>query len=75
MAADGAYDLLHTLRTVRLMPSLMSDIQAQNASSFIAGFSQPAASAPWPDFILEVNQLKLGIDSVSAVDGLLVIGP
>ena len=37
--ADGAHDLLHTLRTVRRMPNLLSDFQAQRAANFIAGFS------------------------------------
>jgi hypothetical protein len=74
VAADGAFDLLQTLHTVRRMSNLMSDFQAQNAANFIAGFSQLAASAPWPDFTLQVNPLKLGIDSASALDGLLVIG-
>ena len=73
--ADGAHDLLHTLRTVRRMPALLSGTQAQHAAHFIANFSQLAASAPWPNFTLEVNPLKLGTDEVAAVDGLLLIEP
>jgi hypothetical protein len=34
-----------------------------------------AATAPWPGFTLEVNPLKIGEDSVAAVDGLLIIEP
>jgi len=73
IAADGAHDLLHMLRTVRRMPILLSNVQARHAADFIAAFSQLAANAPWPKFTLEVNPLKLGIGSVAAVDGLLVI--
>ena len=55
------------------MPTLLSDQQALQAASFIAGFSALAASAPWPTFTLEVNPLKVGANGVAAVDGLLIV--
>jgi acyl-CoA synthetase (NDP forming) len=71
--ADGAADLLTYLRTLRRLPSLLSAIQAKQVAAFIAGFSALAATAPWDQFTLEVNPLKVG-DGVAAVDGLLIIG-
>ena len=70
---DGAYDLLQRLRTLRRLPSLLTDAQAGLAAEFIAGFSALAATVPWPGFTLEVNPLKLGRDTVAAVDGLLIV--
>ncbi len=72
--ADGAYDLLGTLRTMRRLPELVSDAQRRQAAGFIARFSSLAASAPWPGFTFEVNPLKIGREAVAAVDGLLLIG-
>ncbi len=71
--ADGAHDLLLRLRTLRRMPTLLSDQQARQVASFVAGFSALAASAPWPTFTLEVNPLKVGANGVAAVDGLLIV--
>lgn len=42
-------------------------------ASFLAGFSRLAASAPWSRFVLEVNPIKWQAESVTAVDGLLII--
>jgi acyl-CoA synthetase (NDP forming) len=72
--ADGAYDLLHRLRTVRRLPELLSDAQLRAAAGFIAGFSALVATAPWREFTFEVNPLKLGAGEAAAVDGLLIIG-
>jgi len=72
--ADGAFDLVTRLRTVRRLPTLLSDLQVRLAADFVARFSALAASAPWPNFTLEVNPLKLGPQDVAAVDGLLIIG-
>ncbi len=72
--ADGAFDLVRRLRTVRRLPTLLSDLQVRLAADFIARFSALAASAPWPSFTLEVNPLKLGTQDAAAVDGLLIIG-
>jgi acetyltransferase len=71
--ADGAYDLIGCLRTVRRLPEFISREQREHAARFLAGFSALAAGAPWPRFTLEVNPLKLGPDGVAAVDGLLII--
>jgi acetate---CoA ligase (ADP-forming) len=71
--ADGAHDLLLRLRTLRRIPKSLSDQQARQVASFVAGFSALAASAPWPTFTLEVNPLKVGANGVAAVDGLLIV--
>ena len=41
---------------------------------FLASLSALVATAPWEQVTFEVNPLKLGADSVAAVDGLLIIG-
>ena len=43
------------------------------ASRFVARFSELAATAPWEQFVLEVNPVKWQPDSAIAVDGLLII--
>jgi acetyltransferase len=73
--AAGAEDLLRRLRTLRRIPALLNSNQTRLAADFIAGFSALVATAPWPGFTLEVNPLKIGEDSVAAVDGLLIIEP
>jgi hypothetical protein len=72
--ADRAFDLVTRLRTVRRLPTLLSDLQVRLAADFVARFSALAASAPWKSFTLEVNPLKLGAQNAAAVDGLLIIG-
>jgi acetyltransferase len=71
--ADGAYDLIGRLRTLRRLPHLLSDAQRLQTADFLAHFSALAASAPWPGFTFEVNPIKLGADGPVAVDGLLLI--
>jgi len=71
--AEGAFDLLGQLRTLRRLPELLPDARRQAAAAFVAGFSALAATAPWPRFTFEVNPLKLGSEAVAAVDGLLLI--
>jgi acetyltransferase len=71
---DGAADLLGYLRTVRRNPGFLSPAQTKLAAEFIAAFSAVVASAPWPEFTLEINPLKLGESDAAAVDGLLVVG-
>lgn len=70
----GANDLLGHLRTLRRLPGVLSAAQRGQAAQFMARFSQLAASAPWPSFTLEINPVKLAVDSLAAVDGLLLIG-
>ena len=69
----GATDLLKQLRTIRRLPDFMSDRQRELAADFVARFSSLAATVPWQQFTFEVNPLKLGVDAVAAVDGLLLI--
>jgi acyl-CoA synthetase (NDP forming) len=70
---DGAEDLLHRLRTLVRLPTLLTGAQIRLAAEFIARFSALAATAPWPGFTLEVNPLKIGDTAVAAVDGLLIV--
>ena len=72
--AAGAADLLGYLKTVKRHPDFLSAEQKQMAAAFIASFSALAASAPWPEFTLEINPLKLGKETAVAVDGLLIVG-
>jgi acetyltransferase len=71
--ADGAFDLIGELRTLRRMPAYLTVTQRELAAEFIAHFSALASTAPFERFTLEVNPLKLGAEAVAAVDGLLVI--
>lgn len=71
--AEGAFDLLARLKTLRRLPDLLSQRQRVLAAGFIARFSALAATAPWQRFTFEVNPLKLGKDDLAAVDGLLLI--
>jgi hypothetical protein len=71
--AGGAFDLIGQLRTLRRMPSYLTDVQRSLAAGFLARFSALVATAPWARFTLEVNPLKIGRDAVAAVDGLLII--
>jgi hypothetical protein len=72
--AAGAADLLGYLNVVRRHPDFLGDEQKRLAADFIATFSALAASAPWPEFTLEINPLKLAKGKAAAVDGLLIIG-
>lgn len=70
----GAADLIECLRTTRRHPDFLTRTQKSLASTFLADFSALVASAPWPEFTLEINPLKLDSGSAAAVDGLLVVG-
>ena len=71
--ADGADDLIGSLRTTRRLPDLFNPTQRTLAADFIARFSALVASAPWAHFTFEINPVKLATDSLAAVDGLLLI--
>ena len=71
--ADGAQDLIGRLRTTRRLPDFFSPTQCALAADFIARFSALVASAPWARFTFEINPVKLAVDSLAAVDGLLLI--
>ena len=73
ITADGAFDLLSRLRTIRRLPELICAQQKHQAADFIARFSALVASAPWQRFTFEINPLKLGANDLAAVDGLLII--
>jgi acetyltransferase len=63
-----ALDLLGSLRIAR-----QALWNAGPAAQFLARFSRLAASAPWRRFVLEVNPIRCGPETVVAVDGLLVV--
>jgi acetate---CoA ligase (ADP-forming) len=71
--AQGAGDLLGRLRTLRRLPELIAAERLREAAAFIAAFSALVAGAPWDDFTLEINPLKLGANGAIAVDGLLLL--
>jgi acetate---CoA ligase (ADP-forming) len=71
--ADGAFDLIGQLRTVRRLPEFIGEAQRRKAAEFVARFSALAASAPFAGFTFEVNPLKIGEQDVAAVDALLII--
>jgi acetyltransferase len=71
--AAGALDLVCQLRTLRRLPEVLTPFQRDMAAGFIARFSMLAASAPWKNFTLEVNPVKLSDNDLAAVDGLLLI--
>ncbi len=72
--ADGAYDLADRLRTLRRLPTLLSQQQRRQVAAFVADFSALVATAPWPSFTFEINPLKVGPEGIAAVDGLLIVG-
>lgn len=59
---------LRILRKAARTPSVL-----QPVVNFVTAFSRLAAAAPWRRFVLEVNPIKWTGDTVTAVDGLLVI--
>jgi acetate---CoA ligase (ADP-forming) len=69
----GASDLIGRLRTLRRLPTYLTEAQQRLAADFMARFSALTATAPWPAFTFEVNPLKLGADGAAAVDGLLIV--
>jgi acetyltransferase len=73
MDESAAADLLRRLRTVKRFPNYLSEAQLAMSGSFLSSFSRLVASAPWPEFTLEVNPLKLSETAAAAVDGLLLI--
>ena len=65
--------MIRCLRTIQRLPNLLSESQIKNSAEFLSLFSSWVASAPWIQFNLEINPIKLGPTSVAAVDGLLII--
>jgi len=61
------------LRTLRRLPKLIPPDRLAQAADFIARFSALVAGAPWENFTLEINPLKLAAEGAMAVDGLLVL--
>ena len=70
--ANGAYDLVGQLRTVRKHPDFLTETQRRSAADFIGRFSALVASAPWRRFTLEVNPLKLDTIEPTAEGGLRI---
>jgi acetyltransferase len=65
--------VLARLRIAQRADRVDPQARPQPVASFLAAFSQLAASAPWRRFVLEVNPIKWQADQVTAVDGLLII--
>ena len=68
-----ALDLLGRLRIVRRFQRQHAGLDPKIAAGFITHFSRLAATAPWKQFVLEVNPIKWSHDGAVAVDGLLII--
>jgi acetate---CoA ligase (ADP-forming) len=71
--AEGAFDLIGQLRTVRRLPEFIGETPRRRAAEFVARFSALVAAAPFDSFTFEVNPLKVGEREVAAVDALLII--
>lgn len=65
--------VLGRLRIAQRADRVDPQASPQPVASFLAAFSRLAASAPWSRFVLEVNPIKWQADTVTAVDGLLII--
>lgn len=61
------------LRALRRFPELLSERQIELLAAFVSRFSRWIESVPWDRFTLEINPVKVGADSLAAVDGLIVI--
>ena len=75
-APFGVNTAVELLRKTRVVANALASnpaLDLQLLAQFIASFSQLAASAPWKNFVLEVNPVIWRPDAVVAVDGLLVI--
>jgi acetyltransferase len=64
---------LRRLRLVKYLEKKGALPDLGSLASFLAHFSQLAASAPWKRFVIELNPVKWHDSRVVAVDGLLVI--
>jgi len=70
---ETAERMLRSLRTVEHLERKRGEVDLASLASFVARFSQLAASAPWAQFVLEVNPVKWSPEGVAAVDGLLIV--
>ena len=68
-----ALDLLGRLRIARYAQQQSRGLDPRNPVGFITRFSRLAATAPWRQFVLEVNPVKWIPDGAVAVDALLII--
>ena len=65
---------LHMLERLRIVRRARTpDADPRPAAAFVARFSRLAVTAPWRRFVLEVNPIKVTLEGVAAVDGLLVV--
>ena len=69
-----AQQALRALERVRILrKAVRSPASLRPVIDFVTAFSRLAAAAPWRRFVLEVNPIKWRGNTVTAVDGLLVI--
>jgi acyl-CoA synthetase (NDP forming) len=69
-----AAHMLERLRARRHATDAEGLLATDSAARFIARFAALAHTAPWPQFVFEVNPVLWRRDDAVAVDGLLVIG-
>jgi acyl-CoA synthetase (NDP forming) len=69
-----AHQAARALRRLRILRrASRSPLALQPVVDFVTAFSRLAAAAPWRRFVLEVNPIIWSANSVTAVDGLLLI--
>jgi len=69
----GALQLLEQLRIVGAAKKLDPQAKLEDLARFVAGFSEVAHSAPWENFVIEINPVKWSGSGVTAIDGLILI--
>ncbi|HET7098241.1 MAG TPA: acetate--CoA ligase family protein [Casimicrobiaceae bacterium] len=69
-----AASMLERLRSRTHVADARGALPAHPAATFIARFSELAATAPWERLVFEVNPVLWTRDSAIAVDGLLIVG-
>ncbi len=69
----GASALVGRLRLLRSAAKMKRPPDRALLARYVAHVSQVAASAPWRQFVLEINPVKWTAEYVTAVDGLLIV--
>jgi acetyltransferase len=70
---EGARHMLEDLRIVAAAGKLDPQAKLDDLASFVADFSEIAHSAPWENFVIEINPVKWSGAGVTAIDGLILI--
>ena len=68
-----AANMVERLRVHQYAMNTTDLVETEPIADFITAFSELAMTAPWKQFIFEVNPVKCTNEGVVAVDGLLII--